>query len=171
MTKNERLAMSLIALGAASRLIDLPANVTAVGGVTIFGAYSIKNPLLSMLVPIGVMALADAILGWHGTMIYTYGGMILAWIIARVMLSKLTTFRLLTATFLGSFGFWIMSNLGVFLSGYYGMTLQGFIDCYTAALPFWRNSLVGDLISTAAIFLVYEMRKEIEPAPLVHARS
>lgn len=172
MTKNERTALALIALGAASRLLPLPPNVTAVTGVTVFGAYSIKNPFLAALVPIGAMALADLFLGWHATMIYTYAGMLGAFLIARLLLAeKLTSIRLIAATFLGSLCFFITTNAGVFASGYYGYTLEGLIACFIAAIPFWQNSLIGDILSVAVIFTIYELRKETTLPQVVGSRA
>jgi hypothetical protein len=36
--------------------------------------------------------------------------------------------------------------------GLYPRTLSGLTACYVAAIPFFRNSIVGDLLYSAALF-------------------
>lgn len=160
----EKLALLLIVAGALSRLLPLPHNFTAVTGVTIFAAYTIRNPWLAALVPLGAMALGDAVLGWHHTMLFTCAGMLGACFLARQVLTDLTVLRLAATTFLASLLFFVVSNLGVFLEGYYGYSLSGLIACFVAALPFWQTSLIGDFASTAAIFGLFVAGRHLLPS-------
>jgi hypothetical protein len=49
--------------------------------------------------------------------------------------------------------FFITTNLGVWaFEGMYPKTAEGLIACYTAALPFFRNTLEGDLFYTLVLF-------------------
>jgi hypothetical protein len=56
-----------------------------------------------------------------------------------------------TAALLCSLQFFFISNFGVFLRAY-PHTLDGFMKCYTMALPFFGRTLAGDLITTAVLF-------------------
>ena len=57
------------------------------------------------------------------------------------------------ATLAGSVVFFILSNLGFWATGrLYPMTLQGLIACYVAAIPFFKNSLLGDAIYATVLF-------------------
>ena len=49
MTNSERLALALIVLGVLSRMAPHPPNMTAVVGVTLLGAYAIRNGWLAAL--------------------------------------------------------------------------------------------------------------------------
>ena len=61
------------------------------------------------------------------------------------------------AYFVGaSFGFWIWTNFGVWLTSHlYPKSFAGLIACYTLALPFLRNALLGDLIWGVLIFGIF----------------
>ena len=155
MNNTERLALALIVLGVLSRLIPHPPNMTAVVGVSLLGAYAIRNAWLAALVPLAVMALADIVLGWHSAMLFTYAGMLGAFAIGRWLLPRVSAVRLTGAALLSSLVFFLVSNFGVWLGGYYGPGLEGLIACYAAAIPFWGNSLVGDIGSTAILFGLY----------------
>ena len=57
----------------------------------------------------------------------------------------------LTAT--GSVLFFVVTNFGVWLVGdLYPRTLEGLVACYVAGIPFFRNTLAGDLLYAAVLF-------------------
>jgi hypothetical protein len=155
MLNSEKLAIVLVLIGAGSRLLHLPPNVAAVTGVTIFAGFAIRNVWLALVVPIAAMALADVVLGWYNEAIFTYVGMVAGVFIARGLLHPLTPVRLIGTTFLASLVFFVLSNFGVFVSGYYGYSLEGLVACYVAAIPFWQNSLIADFTATALVFAIY----------------
>jgi hypothetical protein len=155
MSNSERLALVLIVLGVLSRLVPHPPNMTAVVGVTLLGAYGIRNGWLAAIIPLATMALADIVLGWHSSALFTYAGMLAGTFIGRWLLPKVSALRLGGAAFLASLAFFVVSNFGVWLGGYYGYGLDGLIACYVAAIPFWGSSLIGDLGSTAILFAVF----------------
>jgi hypothetical protein len=52
--------------------------------------------------------------------------------------------------------FFIVSNFGVWVtSGMYAHTLDGLLECYVMALPFFRTSLMADLFYSAVLFGLY----------------
>ena len=57
---------------------------------------------------------------------------------------------------LSSVIFFIVSNFGVWILGY-PKTWEGFIKCYTVAIPFFRNSLAGDLVYSGLMVLSYNL--------------
>lgn len=159
MNNSERLALGLIMLGVLSRLIPHPPNVTAVVGVALLAAYAIRSPLHAALVPVAVMAFSDTVLGWHSSALFTYAGMLAGAFIGRGLLQRLSVVRLGAAAFLASLAFFVISNFGVYLGGYYGYGLDGLLACYVAAIPFWGYSLVGDLGSTAILFALFVLAR------------
>lgn len=159
MTNSERLALALIVLGVLSRLVPHPPNMTAVVGVTLLGAYAIRNGWLAALIPLATMAVADMVLGWHSSALFTYAGMLAGTVIGRCLLQHISVVRLGGAAFLASLAFFVIYNFGVYCGGYYGYGLDGLLVCYVAAIPFWGNSLVGDLGSTAILFGLFALAR------------
>ena len=73
------------------------------------------------------------------------------------LLKEVTFQRLIAGSLGASVIFFVMSNLGVWVGGMmYPMTLEGLIACYTAAIPFFQNTLLGDLFYAVVLFLLYE---------------
>jgi hypothetical protein len=79
--------------------------------------------------------------------------------IGRGLLRRLSVVRLGGAAFLASLAFFVISNFGVYLGGYYGYGLDGLLACYVAAIPFWGYSLLGDLGSTAILFGLFVLAR------------
>lgn len=169
MLNSEKLAIVLVLAGAGSRLLHLPPNIAAVTGVTIFAGFALRNIWLALIVPIAAMALADVVLGWYNEVLFTYAGMVAGVFLARWLLRPLTPVRLIGTTFLASLVFFLLSNFGVFVSGYYGYTLEGLVACYIAAIPFWQNSLIADFTSTALVFGIYLAASRAMPSVKVPA--
>jgi hypothetical protein len=163
LSTDEKLAFGLIVLGALSRLLHLPPNIAAVTGVTLLAGYALRNVWLALLVPIGAMALADLALGWYPGVLATYAGMAAGVFFARGLLGRLTVVRLAGATFLASFAFFVLSNFGTWLEGWYGYSWEGLVACYVAALPFWQSSLIADFTSTALAFGLFLVARRVLP--------
>jgi len=105
------------------------------------------------------MALADIVLGWHSSALFTYAGMLAGALIGRGLLRQLSVLRLGGAAIIASLALFLISNFG----GYYGLGLDGLVACYIAALPFWGLSLIGDLASTAILFALFVLaRRTVE---------
>lgn len=155
LSNEEKLALGLVVAGALSRLLHLPPNIAAVTGVTLLAGYALRNIWLALLVPVAAMALADVVLGWYPGVLATYAGMAAGVFLARWLLAPLTVPRLIATTFLASLSFFILSNFGTWLEGWYGYTFDGLVACFIAAIPFWQNSLIADFTSTALAFGIF----------------
>ncbi|MBI4051984.1 MAG: hypothetical protein HY400_05720, partial [Elusimicrobia bacterium] len=60
---------------------------------------------------------------------------------------------ILFACLASSLLFFTVTNFGTWLAGgLYTKDFSGLIACYTAAIPFYRNTLLGDLLFTGLLF-------------------
>lgn len=74
---------------------------------------------------------------------------------------KPTVLRILGTTILASTIFFIVTNFGVWLvGGLYPASVQGLALCYINAIPFARNTLLGDLVFVGALFGLTELIKK-----------
>lgn len=158
------IAAVLILFAAFSRLIPHPMNFAPIAAIALFaGVYMDKK--FAFIIPVAAMLLSDIFLGFYSGIEWVYGSfaviaLIGLWLKKRVETrSGLSKAGYITGTALvSSVIFFITTNFGVWLSGMmYEMNLSGLILCYTMAVPFFRNSLAGDLVYTAALFGIYEL--------------
>ena len=59
-----------------------------------------------------------------------------------------------SAALIGSVQFFLISNLAMWIApnSIYGHSLAGLFTCYAAAIPFFRNTLISDLLFAAVFF-------------------
>jgi hypothetical protein len=157
--KNEEvLALILIIFAVFSRLLPHPANFAPIAAVGIFSAFVFKNKLLRFGVPIIAMLVSDAIIGFYTpwVMISVYLGFFIATILGRHLKKHKSLANGAGVSLLASLQFYLITNLAVFLfTPQYAKTFEGLINCYYLALPFFRNTILGDLFYTGAIFGLY----------------
>ena len=143
----------LIALGAASRLLPHPPNITPLTAMALLGgAYLPWRQAL--LFPIAALVASDLFLGFHSTVPFVYGWFLLVAAFGLKLKEKKRTWAILGGTCVASSVlFFLVTNFGTWLmEGLYPRTFSGLMACYTAGLPFFRNTLIGDLFFTGLLF-------------------
>jgi len=148
----------LIFVGILSRLVPHPANVTAVGGLAIFSGARLEFKK-AIIVTLGTMFLSDIILGFHSVMWATYGSLLLAVLLGKLVQNKRSIGWVAGLTLTSSIVFYLITNFAVWLvpGSMYPKTLEGLFQSYVMALPFFRNSLIGDTGYTFIFFGAYEL--------------
>lgn len=153
LNKETVLAMGLIALAVVSRLFPHPPNFAPVTGIALFAMSRFENKIVAVLVPFVAMLLADLFLGLGAITGFVY----LAFA-AILALGYLTTKVNLGTVILSSILFFVITNFGVWLL-YYPRTWEGLTSCFVLAVPFYANTLLGDLFYSAALFFGFSTVK------------
>lgn len=142
-----------ILLAAASRLLPHPPNVTPIAAMALFGGAHFSSLAAACVVPLAAMLLSDAVLGFHPTMAFVYASFLVIVLIGSRLRARRTAAPVLTATVLSSILFFVVTNFGVWMAGtLYPKTWAGLMSAYLAALPFLRNTVLGDLSYVAVLF-------------------
>ena len=151
------LASVLIALAALSRLIPHPMNFAPITAIALFGGVYF-NGKFSPILPLAALFISDIFLGFYSGIVWVYGSVLLIVAIGLVIRRYKTVPVVFGATMAGSLLFFLITNFGVWQAGmFYTKDFTGLVECYTAAIPFYRNSLMGDLFYVAVMFGVYEL--------------
>jgi hypothetical protein len=127
--------------------------MTPIFAMALFGGATLSDRRLAFLVPLSAMFLSDLVLGFHNEMIAVYGAFAIIVCLGLWLQGRKTIVTITGAAILTSLIFFVVSDFGIWLTGdMYPRTLAGLVACYTAALPFLRNQMVGDLFYTAVLF-------------------
>lgn len=148
---NKIVTLGLILIGIASRLLPHEANFTAVGAIALFSGFyfSIKHSLGILII---TMLISDIFLGFHSTMTWVYGSFILIAMLSAILKDKFKG-KVFLFPFISAMLFFMITNFGVWISGnIYPHSFRGLIECYMLAIPFFRGTLMGDLLYSTIFF-------------------
>ena len=132
---------------AASRFVPHPPNFTSLLALSFYvpallGVRYLPALVLSFLI-------TDLFIGFHAVTLFTWGSVILIGLSSRFFL--LNIYTRISGSLLGALMFYLITNFGVWSLGSYGYTLDGFILCYTLAIPFFAYSIVSTFIFSRII--------------------
>lgn len=154
------LIVGLIAFALVGRLIPHPDNFTPMLAVALFGGAMLTGRM-AYLVPLMAMLLSDLLMGnaftWMTPVIY--GCFAAATGLGQWLGRNRTWARTAFATLAGSILFYAVTNFAVWATpaGLYPHTLDGLIECYVMAVPFFRNELAGNFVWSATLFGLFDL--------------
>lgn len=150
LTKKQVVIILFMLTAVSFRLFPHLPNFTPITAIALFGGLYFSNKKMAYLVPVFILALSDVFLGFHLISLFVYSAFLLISFIGTKT-KKPNIFTILLA----SLSFFIVTNFGVWLIGY-PKTWTGIIECYTLALPFFRNSILGDFFYSGIMIFGYK---------------
>ena len=140
-----------------SRLIPHEPNFTPILSISILGFLFSTILSVKVLIVLGSMFFSDLIIGTHDFMIYVYFSLTLLIIFSN---SKNYIYMM----FFGPLIFFIITNFGVWLySSYYTKNINGLIECFYMAIPFFKNTILSTFFYCILILLTknfYQIQKK-----------
>ncbi|MGA9364424.1 MAG: DUF6580 family putative transport protein [Bacteroidota bacterium] len=149
------LAVLLIAFAALSRFVPHPENFTPIAAMALFGGVYFGKRY-AFVVPLVAMVVSDYFIGFHNTVPYVYGSFVLAGLIGIWLKNHKSVGWIVGASLTSSVLFFVVTNFGVWVTGGYPQNFGGLVECYIAAIPFFRNTVLGDLLYVGVLFGLYE---------------
>jgi len=150
------LPLLIIVFAALLRILPHPPNVTPIAAMALFGGVYLDKKY-ALVFPLAAMFLADIFLGFHQTMLFVYGSFMLTGLIGIYLRKRKSLSRIFVASISASVLFFLITNFGVWLTGaLYPKTPAGLLEAYYLGLPFFRNTLLGDLLYMLLLFGGYE---------------
>ena len=156
------LAIFLVVLAVAARIMNAQlhvANFVPIAAISLFSGAMIKDKRsLAFLAPILGQFLADVYFqlftntpGFYPGQWLNYGALVSVTALGLLMKQPkpLTTVAFI---FGGSTLFFLVSNLGYFLSGWNGYSFAGLAKTYIDAIPFFKYTMMGDMVGGVLLF-------------------
>lgn len=150
------LAIFAITLGAVVfRLIPHSPNVAPIAALALFSGAIIPD-IRGFIIPIIALFISDLFLGFHATVPFVYGSFMAIALIGTFLRRHLSPLATGLGSVVGSILFFLVTNFGVWAtSSMYTKDIQGLIHSYQMGIPFFRNTVLGDLFYTTLFFLAY----------------
>lgn len=146
--------LAAIFAAAAMRLLPHPPNFSPIAAMALFSGAQMPKRGMAFVAPFAALILSDLALGgFYPGMNFVYLSFALTVFIGWAIASRKTPLVIGGAAIASSVLFFILTNFGMWLfSGIYPITQAGLVACYVAAIPFFQNTLIGDLSFTALLF-------------------
>ena len=142
-----------------ARFLAMPWHFAPVAAALLF--FGARMPRNKLITPLALLIASDIYLNkfvygyrldWDQTVVW-------AWYLAILLLGgllarKASVLRVVGASLVASVSFFLISNFAVWTVSreMYPATWQGLMTCYVAGVPFFRNTVVSDLLFSAAFF-------------------
>ncbi len=176
------LVIAIIAFAALSRLIPHPWNFTPIAAIGLFGAAYFTKKSWALIIPFAALFISDLLVnniyypvffpefytgfkfmsaGWY----WYYGAFALIIGLGFLTLNKVKPLALIGTGIGASIIFFLVTNFGTFLAypSMYGTSFSGLLACYTAGIPFFWNTIAGDLFYIGVMFGSFEFLKNRYP--------
>jgi len=145
--------VAAILCAALFRLVPHPPNFTPIAAMALFSGAYLPRRALAFAAPLAALLLSDLVLGFHAGMVFVYGSVALTVVIGWWVSRRRSALRIAGAAVAASVLFYVVTNFGTWLlTDMYPKTLAGLAGCYVAAIPFFQNTLAGDLFFAAVLF-------------------
>jgi hypothetical protein len=123
-------------------------HIVPVASIGLFSGSILNNKKWAYLIPIGTMLLSDILFaiftniqGFYGLPQFINYAALACVTYLGTQLQNRNRINVVAFTLSGSMIFFLLSNFGTFLSGYYGFSFQGLVNCYAMAIPFIKNNI------------------------------
>lgn len=173
MKKHFWIALALIVIGIATRFIFLVdgvsvlPNFSAIGAIALFGGAYLRGAQ-RFIIPLGIYWVSDLVLinGFYSQYYdsfqiigdyWVYGAFFIAGLVGYYLLRRQSMFRLFGASLIAAVIFYLITNFGVWVGGtMYPKDITGLGASYVAAIPFFWNTLLGNLFYGFVLFGAYQ---------------
>lgn len=153
LTHNTLIITAIVFIAAFSRILPHAPNFSIIGALALFSGAFFQNKYLRYVVPLTAMILSDIVIGFHSTMPFVYGSFILISFLGKYLSKELKVMRMVRFSILASLLFFMITNCGVWLtSTMYTKDLSGLMMSYYMGIPFFRNTLLSDLVYSFTLF-------------------
>lgn len=155
------IALLFVAIGVSLRLLPHPPNFTPILAIALFGGVYFSRKIAFVL-PILAMVFSDIFIGYYGVllMITVYGTFLLSVVLGFWLKKHKKWYTVLGSAILSAVLFFLVTNFAVWaFTPLYAKTLSGIIQSYIMAIPFFRNTLLGNLFYVTVFFGAYEIAK------------
>ena len=142
-----KISIGVLIVLSASRFIPHPPNFTSLIALSFYIPALLGVRFLPAVIV--CFCLTDLVIGFHGVVLFTWGSVIFIGLISKFFKKHLLS--RVGGSLIGAFLFFIITNFGVWSLGSYGYNFNGFLTCYTLALPFFAHTLISTFIFSGII--------------------
>jgi len=162
---------TIILLTALTRLLPHPPNFSPVAAIALFGGAYFVQKKWAFILPLFAMFISDIGLelitghGFHTLMPVVYIAFTMTVGLGLLIGKRVNIGTVIGGTLAASILFFVLTNFAVWIQGgLYPLTFEGLITCYVAAIPFFGNTLLGNVVYASILFGGWALAESKLPA-------
>jgi len=149
-----RISIGIFLALAASRFVPHPPNFTSLIALSFYVPALLGLRYLPILILSFIIT--DLFIGFHEVAFFTWGSVVLIGLFSKYFAKSILS--RVSGALIGSCVFFLVTNFGIWSLGSYGYNFEGFILCYTLAIPFFAYNAISTLIFSGIIEGVYRFK-------------
>ena len=142
-----------------ARFIPHAPNFSPLASILLFtGAYSSNKKMI--VIPLVALFVSDIFIGFYhiGIMLSVYSSFIIIYILGIYLKNNKNISNTLLTPIYSALLFFFVTNFAVWIfSSWYTHNLSGLLLNYTLAVPFFKNTLLSNIIYSYILFASYEI--------------
>ncbi|MBO4282193.1 MAG: hypothetical protein J5873_03250 [Bacteroidales bacterium] len=157
---------ALVAMAVSTRLIPHPQNFTPLAAIAIFSGALLGKKWYAFVIPVAIRAISDLLLGvpFYSSMWAVYICLALVVLLGMNICANMRFKNVFATALLSAVVFFVVTNFACWLEGWYGYTAQGLMNCYVAAVPFFRMDLLSTMVYSIGFWGICEVAYKKVPA-------
>lgn len=153
-------AGALLVFAVLMRVLPHLPNFSPMIAIAVVSGYYFRGHIMAWMIPLLAVCISDTWLGFYSIMPVVWMTYVVIAIATRRIMRRDGFGYSLVASIGAASLFFIVTNLAVWIEGaLYLRTLGGLIDCFVAALPFFRASLMSTIYYTLVLFAIGRIAK------------
>ena len=139
-------------------------NFSPIAATALFAGAFIKDRKLAFAIPIAAIIISDIFIGFHSMIWAVYLSFFLI-VLLGLNMKKVNTRNVLGFSILGSLLFFLITNFAVWAQGsFYPSSFSGLMECYYMGIPFFKNTIIGDVCFNAILFSAFSFAESRIPS-------
>jgi len=143
----------------AARFLPHPPNFAPIAAIALFGVCFLPKRL-ALILPLLAMLISDFFIGFYHwpVMLAVYSSFLLVGLWGFWLKKRLKWHNTIFSAFLAGLVFFLITNFAVWVfTPWYSKTIAGLTQCFIMALPFFKNTLLGNLFYVSSLFGAYQL--------------
>ncbi len=157
-------------------------NFASLGAVSLFSGVMFKNKPYAIALPLVALLVSDIYLqftkgyGFYGVSQYFVYGSMLAIVLLGNMMKRINVVNVFGFSIASSVIFFLLTNFGTWFAGFfpseavpamYPMNIGGLITCMEMGIPFYKNTLISDVVFSGVLFGAYALFQSLNKRNVV----
>lgn len=176
---------ALVVFATVTRIMSIENqwwNFASLGAISLFSGVMFKNKPYALALPLLALLASDIYVevtkgyGFYGVSQYFVYGSMLVIVLLGGLMKRINFINVFGSSIASSVIFFLLTNFGTWFAGFYPtetvpamypMNFAGLMTCMEMGIPFYKNTLISDILFSGILFGAYAMFRSLSNSNIV----